>query len=98
VVGLFAYTTTVEMNTERLAAEVASRLRAERARLNLTLREAGDRSGVHYVSISRYEQGNHLPTVEALYRLAEAYGVEPGILLPPMASVADLPKQKGKKP
>ena len=84
------------MNTERLIAEVAARLRAERARANLTLREAGDRSGVHYVSISRYEQGK-LPTVEAMYKLAEAYGVEPGVLLPPLASVADLPKKRGKK-
>lgn len=95
------YGTIVGMDTERLTAEVAARLRAERARVNLTLREAGERSGVHYVSISRYEQGK-LPTLDALYKLAEAYGVEPGSLLPPMATVADLPpapkKPRGKKP
>lgn len=83
------------MDTKQLAAEIASRLRAERARLNLTLREVGKAAGVHYVSISRYEQGK-LPTVEALYSLAEVYGIEPTVLLPPMAAVTDLPK-KGKK-
>jgi transcriptional regulator with XRE-family HTH domain len=87
----------VDMNAEQLIAEVAARLRAERARSNLTLREAAERSGVHYVSISRYEQGK-LPTVEALYLLAGAYGVEAVALLPPMASVGDLPKRKGRKP
>jgi hypothetical protein len=81
---------------EAVAAVLSSHLRAERARLHLTLREAGERAGVHYVSISRYEQGK-LPTLEALYSLAEAYGIEPTVLLPPMASVADLPKKrKGK--
>lgn len=84
------------MNAEQLATEVAARLRAERARANLTLREAGGRAGVHYVSISRYEQGK-LPTLSALYQLAEAYGVEAVALLPPMASTADLPKGRGKK-
>lgn len=85
----------MDMNTEALAREVAARLRAERARANLTLREAGERANVHYVSIGRYEQGR-LPTIEALYSLAEVYGVEPEILLPPMASVADLPKRRKK--
>jgi transcriptional regulator with XRE-family HTH domain len=81
------------MDTSRLAKEVAARLRAERARVNITLREAGKRAGIHYVSISRYEQGK-LPTLEALYVLAETYGVEPGVLLPVMATVADLPRKR----
>lgn len=85
----------MSMRTEQLAAEVAARLRAERARANLTLRDAGEKSGVHYVSISRYEQGK-LPTLESLYSLAEAYGIEADSLLPSMASVADLPPRKGK--
>jgi transcriptional regulator with XRE-family HTH domain len=85
------------MNATQLAAEVAARLRAERARVNLTMREAAGRAGIHFASVSRYEQGK-LPTLEALYSLAEVYGVEPGVLLPPLASVADVPKSKrGKK-
>jgi transcriptional regulator with XRE-family HTH domain len=73
------------MDTKALAAEIAARLRAERARLNLTLKDAGKLSGVHFVSISRYEQGNRVPTVESLYLLAEAYGVTVGSLLPDAA-------------
>lgn len=84
------------MDTSKLTQEVAARLRAERARCNLTLREAGEKAGVHYVSISRYEQGK-LPTIDALYKLADAYGIEASTLLPPMASVEDLPKKRGKK-
>ena len=83
------------MNTQQLTDAVAARLRAERARANLTLREAGAKAGVHYVSISRYEQGK-LPTLEALYKLAAAYGVEAVALLPPMATLADLDPKKGK--
>lgn len=91
------------MDTEVLATEIASRLRAERGRANLTLREAGDKSGVHYVSISRYEQGK-MPTVDCLYRLAEAYGVEVASLLPPPGTIkvsplpdAAPPKKKAAK-
>lgn len=79
------------MKADQLAAEVAARLRAERARLNLTLREVADMADVHYVSLSRYEQGK-LPTLEALYKLAEAYGVDIAQLIPPSATVNDLPK------
>lgn len=84
------------MDKTKLASEIASRLRAERARSNLTLREAGDRSGLHYVSISRYEQGK-LPTVEALYALARVYGVEAIAFLPDMAQVTQLAKPKRGK-
>lgn len=84
------------MTKPQLADEIAARLRAERARANLTLREAGLKARIHYVSISRYEQGK-LPTLDALYRLAKLYGVEPAALLPPMASVADLPSPRPRK-
>lgn len=60
--------------SKALAERVAARLRAARAAANLTLREAGQSSGVHYVSISRYEQG-WSPTLAALEALAKAYGV-----------------------
>lgn len=84
---------------QRLADEVAARLRAERARLNLTLREVGERSGIHFVTISRYEQGA-IPTVDAVYRLARVYGVEAAAFFPPTAVAFDAPaaapKAKGK--
>lgn len=59
---------------ESLNQRIASRLRMERARLDLTLKEAGERSGVSYVSICRYERGE-LPRLDALNKLATAYGV-----------------------
>lgn len=83
------------MNSAQLSLEVASRLRAERARLNWTLIDAAEKSGVHHVSISRYENGR-LPTLEAIYSLAEAYGIEPSVLMPPLALVADAPPKKKK--
>ncbi len=79
------------MEETKLKEAVAARLRAERARLNLTLAQAAEKAGIHLMSISRWENGS-LPTVGALYRLADAYGVEAVDLLPPMASVDDLPK------
>lgn len=63
------------MDTEPIMRELASRLRAERARLDLTLKEAAEKSGVHYVTISKYESGKKLPTMDALLKLAKAYGV-----------------------
>lgn len=76
---------------------LAANLRAERARHHWSLAEASDASGVTRGRIGRYEQGDKLPTIAVLYKLAEVYGVEPGILLPPMASVADLPKGRKRK-
>jgi len=75
---------------ERLATLIGASLRAERARSGMTLKQAGEKAGIHYVSISRYEQGK-LPTLEALYSLADAYGIEPSVFLPSLAKVAESP-------
>jgi transcriptional regulator with XRE-family HTH domain len=61
---------------------LASRLQAAREAAGLTLHAAADRSGVHLVSISRFEKGRRVPTIPTLCKLAEAYGVTPGDLLP----------------
>jgi transcriptional regulator with XRE-family HTH domain len=84
-----------ESQLAALGAAVAARLRAERARLDLSLARVAERSGVAVMSVSRYENGK-LPTVAALYKLAAAYGVEATALLPPMATVDDLKRKKGK--
>lgn len=81
------------MDETRLAQEIAARLRAERARLDLSQGEAARRAKMALMSVSRYENGS-LPTVAALYRLAEAYGVEATALLPPMATVEDVKKSR----
>jgi transcriptional regulator with XRE-family HTH domain len=83
------------MDTEPIMNELATRLRVERARLDWTLKEAAEKAGVHFVTISKYESGKKLPTLDALYRLANAYGVEASSLVPPNA-LGLLPK--GKKP
>ncbi len=88
------------MDTKPIMNELATRLRVERARLNWTLKDAAERSGVHFVTISRYESGGKLPTLEALYKLANAYGVEASSLVPPNALglLKQGAKKGGKKP
>lgn len=71
-----------------LGAAIAARLRAERGRLDLTQEQAGKRAGLSWMSIHRYERGR-VPTVEALYRLAAAYGVRVFALLPDELPPAD---------
>ncbi len=80
-----------------IAEFLAGELRAARAALRLTLKEAGERADVHYVAISRYESGKAVPTLESLYKLADAYGVEVSEIVPPNA-LGLLPKAKTKKP
>lgn len=67
---------------ESLVWRLAASLRAERARLGWSVGEASAASGVSRCRIGRYERGDKAPTLDALYRLARAYGVEPMKLLP----------------
>ncbi len=76
--------------------ELAACLRAERARCNMTLKEAAKASKVHYVSISRYESGVKVPTLDILCKLANAYGVTASTLL--QVAEAGAEKAKNKKP
>jgi transcriptional regulator with XRE-family HTH domain len=62
---------------------LAVRLQSAREAAGLTLQAAADRSGVHLVSIARFEKNRRVPTIATLCKLAEAYGVTPGDLLPP---------------
>jgi DNA-binding XRE family transcriptional regulator len=79
-----------------VAEVLAARLGGGRARLKWTLKEAAERSGVHYVTISKYESGTKLPTLDLLYKLADAYGVECSAMIPPNA-VGLLPKKRPTK-
>jgi transcriptional regulator with XRE-family HTH domain len=49
----------------------------------MSQQDAADASGVHQVSIARYETDKAVPTLAVLYKLAEAYGVDVTELLPP---------------
>jgi ribosome-binding protein aMBF1 (putative translation factor) len=84
------------MDTTPIMHELATRLRIERARNDWTLEQAAAASGVHAVTISRYENAKKLPTLESLYLLAKAYGVEAASLVPPNA-LGMLPKAKKPK-
>jgi transcriptional regulator with XRE-family HTH domain len=56
---------------------------AAREAAGLTLQAAAEQSGVHLVSITRFEKSIRVPTIATLCKLAGAYGVAPGDLLPP---------------
>ena len=85
-----------DVNTAKLIEAVGALLRAERARANLTLREAAARAGVTYATLSRYEQAKQDKPMrlDVLYRLAAAYGVEVTAMLPPVAEVKHKAKVK----
>ncbi|WP_440568348.1 helix-turn-helix domain-containing protein [Stenotrophomonas sp. STK17_22] len=55
-------------------------LRNARERAGLTQRELGERAGVNFSQISRYEQGIALPRPGMLLKLADALGVTPEFL------------------
>lgn len=71
---------------------LAEKLAAARAAAGLSQIEAGEKSGVHNISIARYETDERVPTLMALYKLAAAYGVKVADLLP-----AELPKKDKDK-
>lgn len=61
---------------------LAKKLQDARAAAGLSQYEAADKSGVHQVSIARFETEKATPTLRVLYLLAEAYGVDVCDLLP----------------
>ncbi len=58
-------------------------LRSARDAAGLSQVEAGERSGVHHVSIAKFETDKATPTLRVLYLLAGAYGVDVCELIPP---------------
>lgn len=79
---------TLPVPTRDTVPGLADLLRAAREAAGLTQIEAGERAGVHHISIAKFETDKTAPTLKVLIRLADAYGVD----------VCDLiPKPKGKK-
>ena len=70
---------------------MTTRLREWRKRRGMTLKQLGDASGVHYVSIARLEVGNLDPKLSTLLKLCQALG----ITLNQLVGVAKKP-QKGR--
>lgn len=62
---------------------LADKLRAAREAKGLSQVEAGELSGVHHVSIAKFETEKATPTLRVLYLLAAAYDVTVCGLLPP---------------
>jgi transcriptional regulator with XRE-family HTH domain len=61
---------------------LAARLKLFREAAGLSQQDAAELSGVHRVSIVRFESDERVPTVATLYKLATAYGVNVCELLP----------------
>ena len=61
---------------------LAAKLREAREASGLSQVQAGEKAGVHHVSIAMFETEARSPTVRVLYKLAEAYGVSVCDLLP----------------
>lgn len=72
---------------------LAKLLKEAREAAGLSQIQAAERSGVHAVSIARFETDARGPTLATLYKLAAAYGVKVCDLLPP-AGEAPQPKRK----
>lgn len=56
-------------------------MKAERARMGLTINEVAKRIGVHPNAVSRWENDEVEPTFSNLFNLANLYGCSPEYLL-----------------
>lgn len=81
------------MPERKVIPGLAERLKSRREAAGLSQQEAGERSGVHHVSIARFETDKRVPTLDALYKLAAAYGVTIYDLLPEQLGAA---KRRGR--
>lgn len=72
---------------------LAQKLRAARDAAGLSQQQAAEKSGMYQASIARYETDGRVPTLGALYKLAEVYGVEARTLLPTNAEVKGVAKK-----
>jgi transcriptional regulator with XRE-family HTH domain len=54
----------------------AAEIRRRRQRLGLKLGEFAERSRVKYKTVANIECGHQVPSIEVVYRLADALGVE----------------------
>ena len=68
---------------------LAAKLREAREAAGLSQVAAGEKSGVHHISIAKFETKKSTPTVRVLYLLAKAYGVKVADLLPPELTAED---------
>lgn len=65
----------IREEVEQAMAAFPDRLREIRKSSHLTLRDAGDGTGIKWQQISAYERGENLPNFKCLCILARYYGV-----------------------
>jgi len=65
----------MDASTEAVLTAVGPRLRALRARRNVTLTELAETTGISVSTLSRLESGQRRPNLELLLPLAQAHGV-----------------------
>lgn len=74
---------TAKMPERETIPGLADKLRTARETAGLSQQQAAEASGMYQATIARYETDERVPTLGALYKLAEAYGVDICDLLPP---------------
>lgn len=65
-------------SSRSLSTTIAANIKAARAVSGLSQRDLGDRMGIDWMAISRWERGQHRPSDQNLLVLAHALGREPG--------------------
>src|SRR5262245_59463742 len=91
---------TSEMASRDFVPGVGAKLRAAREKAGLSQQQAAERSGVHAINISKFENDKSTPTLATLYKFAEAYGVDVCKLLPDCDEVkasSDQPSATGER-
>jgi transcriptional regulator with XRE-family HTH domain len=69
------------MASETATSEFPQRLRQLRRQKNLSQAQLGEKAGVHYTHISKYERGVSNPSLETIRGLADALGVSTDFLM-----------------
>lgn len=74
---------------------IGKRLRARRRMLNLTQAQLGDRVGVRFQQIQKYEVAANQISAARLWQLAEALGVSPGYFFPEITGARETVVEEG---
>ena len=65
----------------KLNERIGRRIRQERLRRNLTIRQVSDRAGMSFSGLSQVELGKNAASIAALVRIAKALGLRASKLL-----------------
>lgn len=74
------------VGNDRLEYALGAKLREERKRLSLTMVQLSELSGISQPHLSQMENGKVSPSINSLYRLANALDISPQQLLPDVPS------------